>query len=551
MMFACVDGPEFDAHTVDFKELSDRLTAYRQQEKTALKALGARQRALPAEHGQGGHMNLPTQPDRERPSEHHPSQDAPRIARLKAAERMKILRQSMPMRNADLRSHEFTEVNLGLPEELAIREAQRCIECKDPKCVHGCPVQIDIPAFVARVAIGDFEGAADVLFTHNALPGISGRVCPQETQCECLCIRGKKGEPVAIGYLERFVADWARERRKAPSTVTPSGFNVAVVGAGPAGLTAAGDLAKRGHAVTIFEALHEPGGVLVYGIPEFRLPKSIVRKEVEQLERMGVKIECNVVIGRTYTVDDLMGELGFHAVFIANGAGLPVFQGIPGENLKGVYRANEFLTRINLMKAYESDSETPVIRPKRCVVVGGGNTAMDAVRTARRLGADPAVLVYRRSRQEMPAREEEIHHAEQEGVAFQLLTNPVEILSSDSGWVRAVRCQRMELGEPDASGRRRPVSIAGSEFDLACDVFIEAIGTRANPLLTSTTPDLKLNKRGNIEIDATGMTSKPGVFAGGDIVRGAATVILAMGDGKTAAASIDAWLRNNRASSVA
>ena len=318
---------------------------------------------------------------------------------------------------------------------------------------------------------------------------------------------------------------------------------MAVVGAGPAGLTAACELAKRGHGVTIFEALHEPGGVLVYGIPEFRLPKAIVRREVDSLRAMGVKIECNVVIGRTYTVDDLMTELGFSAVFIANGAGLPVFQGIPGENLKGVYSANEFLTRVNLMKAYQAESETPVMRPRKCVVVGGGNVAMDSVRTAKRLGAEPAVLVYRRSREEMPAREEEIHHAEEEGIVFQLLTNPVEVLADEAGWVRGVRCQRMELGAPDVSGRRSPIPIAGSEFDIACDVFIEAIGTRANPLLTATTPDLKLNKRGNIEVDADGMTSKPGVFAGGDIVRGAATVILAMGDGKKAASSIDGYLK--------
>ena len=469
--------------------------------------------------------------------------------KLKASERMKIARQSMPARDHDERSTSFGEVNLGLPEQIAMLEAKRCLECKDPKCVNGCPVQIDIPNFVARLAAGDFAGAAEVLYRDNALPGISGRVCPQEKQCEVLCIRAKKGEPVAIGYLERFVADWARQQRNGQIGSAPpsNGYKLAVVGAGPAGLTAAGELARKGHDVTIFEALHEPGGVLLYGIPEFRLPKEIVRKEVDSLRQIGVKIECNVVIGRTYTIDDLMKELGFHAVFIANGAGLPVFLGIPGENYKGVYSANEFLTRVNLMKAYDPNADTPVLRPKRAVVIGGGNVAMDSVRTCRRLGADPAILVYRRSRGEMPARVEEVNHADEEGIVFQMLTDPIAILADDKGWVRGIRCLRMELGEPDASGRRRPVPIPGSEFEIECDVVVEAIGTRANPLLTQTTPDLKLNKYGNIEIDVTGMTSKPGVFAGGDIVRGAATVILAMGDGKRAAASIDAYLRTTRA----
>lgn len=464
--------------------------------------------------------------------------------KLKPAERMKIARQSMPARDNEERARSFAEVNLGLPEQIAMLEAKRCLECKDPKCITGCPVQIDIPAFVSRVAMGDFAGAADVLLRDNALPGISGRVCPQEKQCEELCIRGKKGEAVAIGYLERFVADWARQNRNAQAAAPsqPSGRKVAIVGAGPAGLTAAGELARLGHDVTIFEALHEPGGVLLYGIPEFRLPKEIVRGEVDSLRRAGVKIECNVVIGRTYTIDDLMTELKFDSVFIANGAGLPVFLGIPGENLKGVYSANEFLTRVNLMKAYNPEADTPVLQPRRAVVIGGGNVAMDSVRTCRRLGADPAILVYRRSRAEMPARIEEVQHAEEEGIVFQMLTDPVAILAGENGWVRALRCLKMELGEPDSSGRRRPVPIKGSEFELECDVVVEAIGTRANPLLTQTTPDLKLNARGNIEVDAAGMTSKPGVFAGGDIVRGAATVILAMGDGKRAAAAIDRYL---------
>jgi glutamate synthase (NADPH/NADH) small chain len=462
---------------------------------------------------------------------------------------MKILRQEMPERDARARQDSFDEVNLGLPLELAVLEARRCLECKDPKCVSGCPVQIDIPGFVAALAARNLPAAADILFRQNTLPGITGRVCPQERQCEALCVRCNKGDPVAIGYLERFVADWARNQTATSSPTgncqlaTNNSSQVAVIGAGPAGLTAAGDLARLGHRVTIFEALHEPGGVLLYGIPEFRLPKQIVRDEIQTLTRLGVKIECNVVIGRTYTIDELMTDMGFGAVFIANGAGLPVFLGIPGESLKGVYSANEFLTRVNLMGAYNADAETPVLRPRKAVVIGGGNVALDAVRTARRLGADPATLVYRRSRAEMPARAEEIHHAEQEAIVLQLLTNPLAVIGDENGWVNALRCQKMELGEPDESGRRSPVPIPGSEFDIECDVVIEAIGTRANPLLTATTPDLKLNKRGNIDVDATGMTSKPGVFAGGDIVRGAATVILAMGDGKRAATAIHQYLQ--------
>jgi glutamate synthase (NADPH/NADH) small chain len=474
---------------------------------------------------------------------------APDSPNLKPAQRMRIRRQEMPEREARARQSNFDEVNLGLPLELAVLEARRCLECKDPKCVSGCPVQIDIPGFIAALANRNLPAAADILFQQNPLPGITGRVCPQERQCECLCVRCHKGDPVAIGYLERFVADWARTQTAAssrtgncqPATDNPS--QIAIIGAGPAGLTAAGDLARLGHRVTIFEALHEPGGVLQYGIPEFRLPKQIVRDEIQTLTRLGVKIECNVVIGRTYTIDELMTEMGFGAIFIANGAGLPLFLGIPGENLKGVYSANEFLTRINLMGAYNPEAETPVLRPRKAVVIGGGNVALDAVRTARRLGADPATLVYRRSRAEMPARAEEIHHAEQESIILQLLTNPLAVIGDENGWVKALRCQKMELGEPDESGRRSPVPVPDSEFDIECDAVIEAIGTRANPLLTATTPDLKLNKRGNIEVDATGMTSKPGVFAGGDIVRGAATVILAMGDGKRAASAIHQYLR--------
>lgn len=467
--------------------------------------------------------------------------------KLKPTERMKIERQHMPTRDAKERAKSFEEVNCGLEENIAILEAQRCLECKEAKCVYGCPVGIDIPGFIREVAVGNFAKAADILLECNALPGISGRVCPQERQCEGVCIRNKKGCSVAVGYLERFVADWARKHRNPVDHRPPStGFRVAVVGSGPAGLTAAGELAKKGHAVTVFEALHEPGGVLVYGIPEFRLPKSIVRGEVESLRKMGVEIVTNVVIGRTYTIDQLMTEEGFHAVFIANGAGLPVFMGIPGENLKGVYSANEYLTRVNLMRAYDPEADTPVLRARQACVIGGGNTAMDAVRVARRLGADPATLVYRRSRAEMPARLEEIEHAEEEGVVFQLLTNPIAILGDEKGWVRALLCQKMELGEPDASGRRKPVPVPGSEFEIPCQVVVEAIGTRANPLLTATTPDLKVNEKGYIETDENGMTSKPGVFAGGDIVRGAATVILAMGDGKRAAGAIDAYLKTRK-----
>ncbi len=468
---------------------------------------------------------------------------------MKPAERMKIPRQSMPEQDAVARSRNFREVNLGMAAEVARTEAERCLRCKGAKCIDGCPVGVDIPGFVAALADGDLPRAAEILYEANVLPGITGRVCPQETQCEVGCVRGNKGEPLAVGYLERFVADWAREHiTEAMTPPAQSGKRVAVVGSGPAGLTCAGELAKRGHDVTVFEALHKPGGVLVYGIPEFRLPKNIIDKEVDKLRELGVKIECNVVIGQTYTISELLGAEGYHAVFIANGAGLPVFQGIPGEHLKGVYSANEYLTRVNLMGAYQGeDADTPIIRSRAVVVVGGGNTAMDSVRTARRLGADPAILVYRRSRAEMPARVEEVAHAEQEGVKLDVLVNPIEVLGDDQGWVRAVRCQRMQLGEPDASGRRRPVPIEGSEFDIPCEVFIEAIGTRANPLLTHTTPELKLNKWGNIEADEHGQTSMPGVYAGGDIVRGGATVILAMGDGKKTAAAMHEYLMNGSA----
>jgi glutamate synthase (NADPH/NADH) small chain len=453
----------------------------------------------------------------------------------------------MPEQDPARRVKDFEEVNLGLSMELAQQEAKRCLQCKKPLCMEGCPVRVNIPGFIGAVARGDFAEAACVLKESNALSAICGRVCPQETQCEAKCVLGVKGEAVAIGWLERFVADWALSQETSVGeqiTVKPNGKKIAIVGSGPAGLTCAGELAKMGYDVTIFEAFHEAGGVLVYGIPQFRLPKEIVRKEIDALKKINVKIEFNVVVGKTVTLDQLMKEEGFSAVFVANGAGLPVFMNLPGENLKGVYSANEFLTRVNLMRAYRfGEYATPVIRGSKVVVIGGGNVAMDAVRTARRLGAEPAILVYRRSREEMPARIEEVHHAEEEGIVFEMLTNPVGILGNETGWVKGIECQRQKLGEPDASGRRKPEPIEGSNFTIDCDLVIEAVGTRANPMVTSTTPDLKVNKWGYIETDESGMTSKPGVFAGGDIVRGAATVILAMGDGKRAAASIDAYLK--------
>jgi glutamate synthase (NADPH/NADH) small chain len=461
---------------------------------------------------------------------------------LSKKERMKIDRQVMPEQEAILRSTNFREVNLGFTEQLAFIEAERCLQCPKPYCVEGCPVNVNIPRFILRLTQHDLKGAAESLLDDNALPCVTGRVCPQETQCEGVCLRGKTGKPVAIGYLERFVADWASQHpdqlsRPVPQVTTK---RVAVVGSGPAGLTAAGELVKRGHHVTIFEAFHAAGGVLIYGIPEFRLPKDIVQAEVDRLVAQGVEIEPDTIIGKTYTLPEIRAM--FDAVFIAVGAGLPVFMNVPGENLKGVYSANEYLTRVNLMGAWNPDSDTPILKGRRVVVVGGGNVAMDSVRTAKRLGADEAICVYRRSREEMPARREEVHHAEQEGIRFDFLVAPVEVLGDDKGWVTGLRCLRMELGEPDASGRRRPVPIPGSEFTIDCEEVVVAIGTRSNPLLTRTAPDLQINQWGYIVTDQFGMTSMPGVFAGGDIVRGAATVILAMGDGKRAAHAIDAYL---------
>jgi glutamate synthase (NADPH/NADH) small chain len=465
-------------------------------------------------------------------------------ARITTKDRLKITRQSMPEQDALIRAANFEEVNLGFPEQLALLEADRCLQCKDPRCMKGCPVSVNIPKFLDLLATGKIAEAAQSLLYDNALPAVTGRVCPQETQCEVECVRAAKGQPVGIGYLERYVADWAREHRDQLPQVKPepTGKKVAIVGSGPAGLTAAGELAKLGHDVTIYEALHKAGGVLVYGIPEFRLPKAIVAQEVERLQEAGVKIECNVVIGRTYTIPELQKK--FDAIFIANGAGLPVFMNVPGENLKGVYSANEYLTRINLMAAYQFPRfDTPVLLGQRVAVVGGGNVAMDAVRTAKRLGAKEAMIVYRRTHAELPARAEEVHHAEQEGVRFEFLTAPLEVVGNDQRWVTGMKCQKMQLGEPDSSGRRRPQPIPGSEFILDCDVVVVAIGTKANPLLTATCPDLKLNKWGNIVADENGQTSIPGIFAGGDIVRGAATVILAMGDGKKTAKAMDAYLK--------
>ncbi len=461
-------------------------------------------------------------------------------------QRMAIPRTKMAEQGPAARAANFGEVNLGLAEAIAVEEANRCLQCKNRPCVAGCPVAVRIPEFLQAVADGDFAAAADILRADNALPATTGRVCPQEKQCEEKCLRGVKGEPVAVGWLERFVADWALEHSAPPSPpANRTGLKVAVVGSGPGGLTAAGELARMGHDVTVFEALHAAGGVLRYGIPEFRLPKRIVDVEVANLVALGVTIECNVVVGKTISIDQIRRE--FDACFIANGAGVPMFLNVPGENYKGVYSANEYLTRVNLMCAYDPQpGRTPVLVGSTAVVFGGGNTAMDGVRTAKRMGAKRAVLAYRRSRAEMPARIEEVHHAEQEGIEFMFLVAPLEVLGDEKGWVRGVRLKRMELGPPDASGRRRPVPVEGSEFELEAEIVIVAIGTMANPLLTATCPELKLNKWGNIEADAEQMTSLPGVFAGGDIVRGGATVILAMGDGKTAAAGIDRYLRSRK-----
>ena len=456
------------------------------------------------------------------------------------------LRNKMPEQSAEVRNKNFDEVALGYTLETAIDEAERCLNCKNPRCVQGCPVNVDIPDFIQALKEKNLNEAIRILKNKNTLPAVCGRVCPQESQCEKNCILAIKGEPVAIGRLERFVADYAREQGlDTDNSAKPAakGKKVAIVGSGPSGLTAAGDLAKMGYEVTIYEALHAPGGVLMYGIPQFRLPKEIVKHEIDQLKALGVKIVPNVVIGRTFTIEELMHEEGFSAVYIGTGAGLPHFMHIEGENLNGVYSANEFLTRVNLMRAYKFPQvATPVYIGKNVAVVGAGNVAMDAARTAKRLGADNVYIVYRRSEEEMPARKEEIGHAKEEGIDLRLLTNPTKIIGNDKGWVTGMECIKMELGEPDASGRRSPVEIEGSEYILDVDMVVMSIGQGPNPLIKATTPDLETNKRGNINADEFGQTSMPGVFAGGDIVTGAATVISAMGAGKKAAQAIDKFL---------
>ena len=464
---------------------------------------------------------------------------------------MSLTRNEMPTQDAKVRAHNFSEVALGYSEATAIDEAMRCLNCKNMPCVDGCPVKIHIPEFITKIKEGDFEGAYQIISKSSSLPAVCGRVCPQETQCESKCVRGIKGESVGIGRLERFVADWHNTFcTEEPTRPESNGHKVAVVGSGPSGLTCAGDLAKKGYEVTVYEALHTAGGVLVYGIPEFRLPKAIVAKEVDTLEKLGVKVETNVVIGKTLTIDELF-EMGYEAVFVGSGAGLPNFMGIPGEALKGVYSANEFLTRSNLMKAYLDNPDTPIMKGGKVAVVGGGNVAMDAARTALRLGAEKVYIVYRRSMEELPARREEVEHAEEEGIEFRLLCNPTEILGYNNpddvrdpknGFVTGIRCIKMELGEPDANGRRRPVEVAGSDFEIDVDTVVMSIGTSPNPLIKSTTEGLEVNKRGGIIVNEDGLTSRNAVYAGGDAVTGAATVISAMGAGKTAAKAIDEYL---------
>ncbi len=508
--FACVDGPEFDGHLINFDEAISRSRMY----------LGF---------------------------EEHAREDACRLFEKEVKMGQRTPRVPIPARDPVLRAQDFEEVSLGYNRQMAVDEARRCLQCKHKPCVSGCPVGIDIPAFIKQLALDDPDGAYEVLARDTALPAVCGRVCPQESQCEGRCVVGIKGQPVAIGALERYAADVHMARdEEAPVCGLPVGSRkVAVVGAGPSGLTAAGELAKRGYAVTLFEALHEPGGVLTYGIPEFRLPKQIVRREVSGLEKLGVRIDCNMVIGKTLTVDELFDQ-GYEALYIASGAGLPRFMGIPGESLNGVLSANEYLTRINLMKAYRPGAATPIFKGQHVAVVGGGNVAMDAARSARRMGAKEVTIIYRRGMEELPARKEEVHHAIEEGIQFRTLCAPTEVLG-EKGWVKGVRCIQMDLGEPDASGRRRPVEKPDSAFEMEIDTLIMAIGTDPNPMLTRSTPGLETNRRGCIIADEVGLTQRPLVWAGGDAVTGAATVILAMGAGKTAAQAIDAALTGNAA----
>lgn len=510
-VFACVDGPDFDGHLVDFDEAMRRSNIYKKEEKISDEMLIC---------------NLT--------GEKHASQKR----------NMSPTKAPMPEQPPEERRRNFSEVALGYSEETAMEEARRCLQCKHRPCVSGCPVKVKIPDFLAEVVRGNFSRAYEIITETNTLPAVCGRVCPQESQCESVCVRGIKGEPVGIGRLERFVADWYRENVELePEPAETNGHKVAVVGAGPAGLTCAGDLAKQGFDVTLFESFHVPGGVLMYGIPEFRLPKTIVQKEISKLEKMGVKIRTNMVIGRILTIDELMDDYGFEAVFLGTGAGLPRFPDIPGKNLNGVYSANEFLTRINLMKGYRWPvTDTPIPIGKHVGVLGGGNVAMDAARSALRLGAEQVDIIYRRSEEEMPARREEVHHAKEEGVNFLNLHNPVAVLGDEKGWVTGVRLVKMELGEPDASGRRRPMEIEGSEFDYPLDTLVVAIGQSPNPLIKQTTPDIEVNGRGCIITDEHTLTSREGVFAGGDVVTGAATVILAMGAGKEAAKAISEYI---------
>jgi glutamate synthase (NADPH/NADH) small chain len=511
--FVCVDGPEFDGHLVEFKELIARQKMYNREERRAMWD--------------------------------HQCKLEFQAKQLKKTKR----RERMPEQDPKKRIQNFNEVALGYTRENAIREASRCLQCKNMPCVEGCPVNITIPAFIKKVKEGDFMGAIHVIKETNALPAVCGRVCPQESQCESKCVLGKKGEPIAIGRLERFSADYEAQQGdiRVPEIAKPTGKKVAVIGAGPAGLTVAGELSKKGHEVTVYEALHKAGGVLVYGIPEFRLPKAIVQREVDYVGKLGAKIKVDVIVGQAVTVDELFAQ-GFDAIFVGTGAGLPYFLNIPGENLNGVYSANEFLTRANLMKAYLfPEYDTPVRVGSKVAVIGGGNVAMDSARVAKRLGADHVYLVYRRSRAEMPARAEEAHHAEEEGIDFRLLTNPIKVVGDENGWVTGLEVVKQQLGEPDASGRRRPMDIPGSNYIIDVDVVIVAIGQGPNPILTQSGAGLELRKSGNIVADTeTGKTSRKGVFAGGDIVTGAATVILAMGAGRKAAAAMDEYLKTGK-----